>query len=107
METKMIQNKYGEFSQEQFNEFKERLHAMCHHMLIYAEQSPELLPNYFTKLQAKLNGLNSLLNYNQEIVNMMALVESARLEFEQYHKKTDLYRKFALEVHEAIDHLYV
>ena len=103
----MIENKYGEFSELQFEQFKERLHSMCHLLLIHAEKQPELLPNYIEKLQAKLNGLNSLLNYNKEIVNMMMHVEAAGLEFERSQAKTDLYRKLVLEIHEIIDKLYV
>lgn len=101
----MIENKYGEFSDEQFEDYKERLHSMCHLLLIHAEKQPELLPNYITKVQAKLNGLNSLLNYNKEIVNMMVHVEAAAQEFEKYQAKTDVFRKLVLEVHEIIDKL--
>lgn len=95
--------KYGEYKNEQFHEYKKRIHNLIHWLLIYAEEKNPNLNNYFEKVQYKLNGLNELINYPSQLVEIMSLVESARIEYNKIDYKHSIYRKIILDIHELID----
>lgn len=101
----MIQNKYGDFSEEQFSAFKEKLHRWVHWCLVYAEEQSPTLDSYMVKVQRKFNGLNSILYYDSKIVEIMTLLEAARIEYQEKGCKTPSFRKFILDAHEIIDHV--
>lgn len=100
----MVENKYGKFTNEQFEEFKKRLHGQIHWLLVYEDEKNPILDSYFQIVQEKLAGLNSLLNFPSQIVEMMNLVESARIEYQDKenhnHKR---YRKIILDIHDLVD----
>lgn len=100
----MVKNKYGEYTTIQFSEYKKRIHNLIHWLLIYEEEQNPILDSYFIKVQYKLAGLNSLLNFPSQLVEIMDLVESAQIEYknkECHNHKT--YRKMILDIHELID----
>lgn len=99
----MIQNKYGEYTEQQFEAFKKKLHKWVHWCLIYAESSAQDLLPYINKVQKKFNGLNDLLLDDPNVVEIMTLIEAARIEFEETQDKTPLFRKYILDAHEIID----
>lgn len=102
----MIKHRYGTFQSDQFAEYSNKtLHSMIHFLLIYAEQNKDLLNNYFQIVQYKLNGLNELLEYPSVMVEMMALVESAKLEFHSPDYSHTRYRKLVLDLHDLADRL--
>lgn len=102
----MIEHKYGEFSDEQFAGFKKRLHGWVHWCLIYAEEKNPELDHYFEKTLTKIAGLNSLFNNDENIVELILLLESARNEYREAQTKTKTYRCMILEAHELIDRMY-
>ena len=51
----------------------------------------------------KINGLNALLFYPKEIVEMMALLEAAYKMSEQDNFDYQLYRKLVLDAHNLVD----
>lgn len=97
--------KYGNFEINQFIDYKKRLHSLIHWFLVYADDNDPALGEYFIKVQYKLNGLNELLNYPTQLVEIINLVESARIEYnkdkENFNHK--LFRKTFLDIHELID----
>ncbi len=95
--------KYGELTSQQFHDYKDRLHSLIHWLLIYAENNSPILNDYFVKVQYKLNGLNELINYPSELVEIMNLVESAKLEYMKNDFNFTLYRKMILDIHDLID----
>lgn len=101
----MIRNKYGWWKEGQFEDFLDRLHAMIHRLIFYAESEDPILPAYFKSTQQKINALNRLLNYDPVIVDMMNVLEAARVEYEQQRKFTPRYRSLVFEAHELIDRI--
>lgn len=95
--------KYGEYPNEQFNEYRKRIHNLVHWLLIYAEEKNPNLNNYFTKVQYKLDGLNELINHPSQLIEIMNLVESARIEYNKVNYSHSVYRKIILDIHELID----
>lgn len=95
--------KYGEYTREQFHDYKKRMHSLIHWLLIYAEENESNLNNYFNKVQYKLNGLNELINYPVQLVEIMNLVESAKIEYNKINYDHSVYRKIILDIHELID----
>jgi hypothetical protein len=95
--------KYGTYPNEQFDEYKKRIHSLIHWLLIYKEENAEILPGYFEKVQSKLDGLNELMNHPVQIVEIMNLIESARLESEKEDMSFRQYRKLILDAHDLVD----
>lgn len=101
-----MKHKYGTFKKSQFSEYKNRMHDLVHWLLIYAEEEKtDTLNKYFIKVQYKLNGLNELINYPSQMVEIMVLVESARLEYQKENFNFKTYRKIVLDIHELIDRI--
>lgn len=100
-----MKNKYGNFSDEQFAQYKKRLHGLIHWLLIYAEDDNPNIEHYFDKVQIKLDGLNELLLFPAQIVEIMSLVEAARIEWNKESYRHEVYRKLILDAHELIDSL--
>lgn len=98
-----MKHKYGEYTREQFHGYKKRMHSLIHWLLIYAEEKESNLNNYFNKVQYKLNGLNELINYPVQLVEIMNLVESAKIEYNKINYDHSVYRKIILDIHELID----
>lgn len=96
--------KYGEFSDKQISCFSSHLHSMIHWLLVYAEEGDKSLPNYFEKLQIKLAGINNLFDTNGDMVQLMALIESAKLIYVTEPFDWRQYRKMILDAHSVIDH---
>ena len=97
--------KYGTYPDEQFNGYKKRLHSLVHWLLIYAEENNSILNSYFEKVQYKLDGLNELINYPTQLVEIMNLIESAKIEFNKESYNFEIYRKTILDIHDLIDKL--
>lgn len=97
--------KYGEYPKEQFHDYKKRLHSLVHWLLIYAEEDTDILDDYFEKVQYKLNGLNELISYPTQLVEIMNLIESAKIEYNKGNYNHDIYRKTILDIHELIDRI--
>ena len=95
--------KYGDYPHEQFHDYKKRMHKLIHWLLIYAEEQKSILDNYFDKVQRKMDGLNSLLGYPTQIIEIMNLIESAKIEFHKPNYSHNTYRKIILDIHELID----
>ncbi len=100
-----MQYKYGIYPNEQFDDYKQRIHSWIHWLLIYAERQDPTLNMYFEKLQYKLDGLNELINYPTQLIEIMNLVESAKIEYNKENYSHRIYRKIILDIHELIDNI--
>lgn len=100
-----MQYKYGEYTQEQVHDYKKKLHSLVHWLLIYKEQKSKNLDNYFNIVQSKLDGYDELVNHPDVMVEIMNLVESARLESKKEDYSHKLYRSLILDTHDLIDKL--
>ena len=97
--------KYGDYPAEQIHDYKKRIHSLVHWLLIYQEENSEVLSNYFTIVQYKLNGFNELMQYPTQMIEIMNLVESAKLEYEKGLCNHDIFRRYILDIHALIDKL--
>lgn len=95
--------KYGNYPGKQFHDYKKRLHSLVHWLLIYAENDKKYLSSYFSTVQYKLDGLNELINYPTQLIEIMNLIESAKLLYFSEAYTHEKYRKIVLDIHELID----
>lgn len=100
-----MEYKYGTYPDNQFEGYKKRIHSKIHWLLIYAEEDNSHLNDYFEKVQLELDGLNELIHYPTQIIEIMNLVESARIEFNKENYSFKKYRKIILDIHDLIDML--
>lgn len=98
---------YGDVPQEQFKAYCKKLHSMVHWLLIYKDNNDPILKTYFSSVQYKIYGLSSLLMNPPEIIELMALIESAKHEYDKDDCDNRLYRRTILDAHSVIDHMGV
>lgn len=101
-----MKSRYGEIPEEDFREYKKRIHSMVHWLLVYADEDNPCLQEYFIKVQTKLAGLSSLLPDNSVIVELMVVVESAKLLMEDKDFNRKLYRKLIFDGHDLVERLF-
>lgn len=100
-----MKHKYGEFSQEQMQVTKEKLRKKIFYLLVACEnemQKKELdktvsVDEAFTDVLNEINGLNDLLGCPPEIVDVMSLLNSARIEYKNPDFSFAMYRKLVLD----------
>jgi len=102
---KIFKTKYGSFSSDQMQNYKKKLHSQVHWFLIYYENKYRRLDEYFEEIQYYLNGLDEILCYPLEMVQLMSKIECARLEYNKSDCNYKLYRKSILDAHSLIDTL--
>lgn len=100
-----MKHKYGMYPSLQFEEYKKDLHNKIHRLLVYAEEENPILINYFDKVQFELNGLNELIMFPKDLIKIMNLVESVKLEYLKNNYNHKVYRKTILDIHGLIDKL--
>lgn len=98
--------RYGEMPDAEFQSYKKRLHSMIHWLLVYSDENNSCLCAYFHKVQTKLAGLCSLLNDDPLGVELMVLVEAARLLAEEEPMDRRMYKKMILDAHEVIEKMF-
>ena len=105
----MIEMKYGQFNEEQLDNYKKKLHSKIHWLLIYKDPATAKeyedvdFYQYFDYVMKEINGLNELLLYPDEIVELMSILEAAWLESLQLNYSFAKYRKLILDAHHLID----
>ncbi len=98
--------RYGILPDVDLEDYKERLHSLIHLLLVYQDENNPDLGQYFEKVQAKLAGLSSLLQDSPLCVELMVLIESARVMLEGSEFNPKLYRKIILDSHELIGRMF-
>lgn len=99
----MVKHKYGTFNTKQIREMKETIRKQIFFLLLLADpatkgQYPDVdIKRAFDNLMFKINGLNSLLSYPSEIVEILSVLESAREELDKPELDFETYRKLVLD----------
>lgn len=102
-------SKYGDFSAEQLNEYRERLHSKMFWLLLYKDPKTSdqfetvNFDRYFENLMKELNGLGDLLLHPNGLVEMMSELEAAYNESMHEEFSYPIYRKFVLDAHNILD----
>ena len=100
-----MEHKYGSFSENQMSNYKKKLHNSIHWLLVYNENDYKLLDEYFNTTLLKLNAMNELLSYPNDIVSLYETLEAARLVLNSDDFNFKTYRKLILDAHSLIDKL--
>lgn len=101
-----MHHKYGSYPKNQFHDYKKRMHSLVHWLLIYAEnEDKSYVNNYFQIVQERINGLNELLDFPVQIIEIMSFIESAKIELNKDDYCHNKYRKIIFDVHELIDRI--
>lgn len=102
---------YGHFTEEQIEHFKKQLHNKIHWLILYKDpMTKEEYPNvdynkYFISLMLEIDGLNALLLYPPEIVEMICILQSAYIQTKKDIFDYRVYRKLILDAHSLVDKL--
>lgn len=109
----MIKHKYGDFEENQVEEYKKRLHSKIHRLLLEKDRNVELyyennydknsFPKFFQAVMKEIDGLNALLFYPEELVEITSLLEAAFQETQKEHFKFQKYRSLMLNAHSLVD----
>lgn len=100
---------YGHFDDNQIEEYKVKLHRELFWLLLYKDPKLEYKYNninydkFFTFLMKRLDGLNEILDYPVELVQIMSSLQAA---FNEAHKDEfnyKMYRKLILDAHSLVD----
>ena len=100
---------YGELQEKQLIYQKESLHRAIHWLLLYKDpKTKNEYPSvnfdlYFTKLMKRIDGLNELLFYPDEIVTLLSLLEAAFIETQKNNYNYNSYRTLILDAHSMVD----
>ena len=100
---------YGEFETQQMEQYKVKLHKDLFWLLLYKDPRTKHkyenvnYDKYFIFLMKKIDGLNSLLFYPVELVDLLSLLESAYLETKKEEFDYSIYRKLVLDAHSLVD----
>jgi len=106
-----MKHKYGTFQNNQFENYKVKLHRDLFFLLLYKDpETSEQFENinfekYFVGLMRKINGLNELLFCPIEIVEMMSLLEAAYQLSCEEDFQYPIYRKLVLDAHNLVDRI--
>lgn len=104
----MIAYKYGQFSDKQIQETKEKMRKQIFFLLLIAD--PKTKQNYkdvdvcvaLQNALAIFGGLNDLLSYPQEFVDVMSLLNAAYQEYIKEDFDWHKYRKLILDAGHAV-----
>lgn len=101
-----MNTRYGNLPEAEFTLYKKRIHSLVHWLLVYADENNPCLPGYFQKVQIKLVGFSSLLNQPPLMMDLMVLIESARILQENPEFDRRLYKKMILDAHEVVEMIF-
>lgn len=109
----MIPYQFGEFKEEQMEEYKKKLHDKMYFLLLYVDPKTkdtfDEKPNvdkYFHFLLCELDGLNRLFDYPKEVVEMMSILRHAKQMLKWDNFYYPYYRKLVLDAHSLIDKMF-
>ena len=104
-------SKYGDFNEEQLNDYRERLHNKLFWLLLYKDPDTKEdfsyvdFGAYFNTLMLELNGLNTLLLYPHGLPELLSTLQAAYEESERTPFHYRVYRKLVLDSHALLDRL--
>lgn len=95
--------RYGNFTQDQIAETKQKMRKQIFFLLLIADPvNAEEYDNVdvneaIENILVEFGGLNDLLNYPQELVDVMSLVNAAKIEYNSRNYNWRKYRKLILD----------
>lgn len=81
----------------------EKLHKQVHWLLVYKEQNFEGLDKYYEFILLLLAGLKEIIKDDAKIMELVVLIQAARVEAMKPDYNHALYRKAILDAHSIID----
>ncbi len=98
-----MEYKYGYFNSSQIKEMKDSIRKQIFFLLLLAD--PETKDNYpevdileaFNGVMYKIDGMNSLFLYPEEIVEIQSLLEEGRIQLQKEEFNFEIYRKLILD----------
>lgn len=100
-----MNGKYGTFKDEQFQDFKKKLHSKIHFLLVYKEEENPILLNYFDTVMRYISGLNEVLDNNSIVIDLLVTLQVAFDESKKINCNFKIFRKNIFEAHNIIDRL--
>lgn len=107
---KIMQTKYGSFTQAEANSYKEKLHNKIFWLLLYKDPKTSQqyqyvdFDKYFDSLMRQVCGLNSMLVHESAgIIELMSILQAAYNETLSDNFNYHQYRKFVLDAHSMLD----
>ena len=97
--------KYGNIDNIQIRKHKEILHKDVFKLLWMKEENYPQLDAYFSSVLWKLTGYNSVFNNQVIMIDIMSLLEAARIEANKEDYNHSKYRKAILDSMSLIDKL--
>ena len=92
-----METKYGKIPQIQWDNYKVSLAKAVFLPLPFYEDGYDKLDDYFDSLLLQVYGLNELLNHDRRVVEVIALLEGAKLELHKEDFNIKTYRKSILD----------
>lgn len=98
-----MESRYGNFTQDQIIETKQKMRKQIFFLLLIADPvNAEEYDNVdvneaIENILVEFGGLNDLLNYPQELVDVMSLVNAAKIEYNSRNYNWRKYRKLILD----------
>ena len=100
-----MKTKYGNFPDTQIHNHKDTLHSDVFRLLWMKEENYDKLDQYFSSILWKLNGYNEVFNNQTEMIDIISILEEARIEAEKENYDHKKYRKAILDCMSLIDRL--
>lgn len=100
-----MKTKYGNFPNTQIHKHKDTLHSDVFRLLWMKEENYDKLDQYFSSILWKLNGYNEVFNNQTEMIDIISILEEARIEAEKENYDHKKYRKAILDCMSLIDRL--
>lgn len=100
---------YGEFESYQISNYKKKLHKDLFWLILYKDPKTKDqyqdvdFDKYFSFLMKKIDGLNELLFYPSEIIEMLSYLEAAFIESRKETFNWSIYRKLILDAQSMVD----
>lgn len=97
-----MDTKFGKVPQIQWDNYKVSLAKAVFLPLPFYEDNYEQLEEYFDSLLLQLYGLNELLQYHEDVITVITLLEGARRELHKEDFNIKIYRKSILDAFNLI-----
>lgn len=100
---------YGDYSKEQFEKYREKLHSKIHWLILYKD--PETcdkfgyvdFDKYFYSLMCEINALNEIILDDPYVIELMTILQAGYDEIQKGGYEYKNYRKFILDAHSVLD----
>lgn len=109
----MIDHKYGTFSYPQIDEYKTKMRKKIFWLVLYTDENTNQdykhvdVVQYQENLMSQLAGLNSLLSYPVELVEMLSILEEALAVLKSDDFNFKRYKKLVFDAGAIIQHMKV